>query len=523
MATSIGPESPRQKMINLMYIVLMAMLALNVSSDVLNGFSLVDESLNRSTANSTTQNQALYKDMAEFLSKNPEKVKEWFAKAQQVRTMSDSLYTYVESLKYKIVKQADGDDADVKDVRNKEDLEAANTIMLAPGSGQGKHLFNAINSYKNTILTMVDDDAQKKIIGSNLSTKVPRRASTIGKSWQEYIFENTPVAAAVTLLTKLQNDIRYAEGEVLHTLVKNIDVRDIRVNQVNAYVIPSAQTIVRGGKFSAQIILAAVDTTKKPSVYIGNKLFPTKRNGLYETICNTTGEFTLAGYLELDRGDGSILKRNFTQKYSVVDPSATVSATMMNVLYAGYDNPMSVSVPGVPSQNVQLSVTNGNGALRKIAGGYVVRPARIGQTEFTVTANLEGRTQVMGKFIYRVRQLPDPMPFIEYTDANGIAKRYRGGSGFSKALLMGTDGIVAAIDDGLLNVNFRVQSFETVFFDNMGNAVPEISAGSKFSARQREVFRKLSRGKRFYISRVKAIGPDGIERLLPTTLEVIVN
>ena len=88
---------------------------------------------------------------------------------------------------------------------------------------------------------------------------------------------------------------------------------------------------------------------------------------------------------------------------------------------------------------------------------------------------------------------------------------------------MGTDGIVAAIDDGLLNVNFRVLSFETVFFDNMGNAVPEVSAGSKFSARQRDVFRKLSRGKRFYISRVRAVGPDGIERLLPTTLEVIVN
>ena len=519
---SIGPESPRQKMINLMYLVLMALLALNVSSDVLNGFSLVDESLNRSTANSTKQNKSLYNDMSDFLEKNPEKVQEWFNRAQYVRKMSDSLYQYVDELKLKIIKVADSDANNLAEVRNQEDLEAANFVMLAPVTGQGKKLYNAVNKYKKAILTMVVDSTQRKIISSNLSTSVPRRANTIGKNWQEYIFENTPVAAAVTLLTKLQNDIRYAEGEVLHTLVKNIDVRDIRVNEVNAYVIPNAQTIVRGGKFSAQIILAAVDSTQKPSIYIGNRLLPGVRNGLFETICSNTGEFNLTGYLELNKGNGDILKRNFSQKYTVIDPSATVSATMMNVLYAGYDNPMSVSVPGVANQNVQMNITNGNGILRKVSGGYVVRPSRIGQTNFAVTANVGGRNQVMGNFVYRVRQLPDPMPFIEYGSADN-PKRYRGGTGFSKALLMGTDGIVAAIDDGLLNVNFRVLSFETVFFDNMGNAVPEVSAGSKFSARQRDVFRKLSRGKRFYISRVRAVGPDGIERLLPTTLEVIVN
>ena len=129
----------------------------------------------------------------------------------------------------------------------------------------------------------------------------------------------------------------------------------------------------------------------------------------------------------------------------------------------------------------------------------------------------------MGDYSYRVRQLPDPSPFIEYKDANGSLKRYRGGSGLSKAVLMNTDGIVAAIDDGLLNIDFQVLGFETTFFDNMGNAVPEVSSSANFSSRQKDMFRRLSRGKRFYISRVRAKGPDGVERLLPTTLEVIVN
>lgn len=524
MATSNGPETPRQKMINLMYIVLMAMLALNVSSDVLNGFSLVDESLNRSTANSTTQNQSLYRDFSYYMDKNPEKVKAWYDKAQHVKHISDSLYDFVDELKVRIVKESDGKDGDVKNISNKEDLEAASYIMLSPRTGQGQNLFNSINRYKEEILSMITDTLQRKIINDNLSTEVPKKSSALGKNWQEYIFENTPVAAAVTLLTKLQNDIRYAEGEVLHTLVKNIDVGDLRVNQVNAYVIPNSQNIVRGGKFSANIILAAVDSTQRPSIYIGEKQLPEDNHGLYETICNSTGEFTLAGYLELPQGDGSVLRRDFSQKYTVVEPSATVSATMMNVLYAGYDNPISISVPGVPNQKINATISNGNGSLKTAEGGFIAHPTKVGEDAvITVSANLEGRNQVMGQYAFRVRQLPDPTPFIEYKDDKGNPQRYRGGTGFSKAQLMGTEGIIAAIDDGLLNISFKVLSFETVFFDNMGNAVPEISNGSKFSNRQRDLFRRLSRGKRFYISRVKAIGPDGVERLLPTSLEVIVN
>lgn len=516
---SLGPDSPRQKMINLMYIVLLAMLALNVSSDVLKGFTVIEQGLDRSAKNATSQNQTLYKDIEDYLKKNPEKVKEWFVKAQTVRLRSDALSNYVNVLKWKIVREADGDKANINDIHDKEGTEPASFVMLAPGTGQGRHLTKAIDSYRALILSMVTDPTQRKVIESNLGTSVPRNSDTVGKNWAEYMFENMPVSASVTLLTKLQNDIRYAEGEVLHTLVANIDVHDIKVNEVSAFVIPNSQTIVRGGKFSARIVMAALDTTQRPSIYIGNRLYG-GRNGLYETICNRTGDFTLQGFLEMNSAQG-VIRRPFMQKYSVIDPAATVSATMMNVLYAGYDNPMSVSVPGVPNSQVKLSVSNGS--LHTVIGGYICRPLHVGETTFTVTANIQGRTQVMGEYKYQVRQLPDPQPFLGYTEG-GVHKRYRGGGrGFSKGLLMETNGIEAAIDDGLLNVNFKVLSFETVFFDNMGNAVPELSAGSQFSARQREDFRRLSRGKRFYISRVKAVGPDGVTRQLDNTLEVIVN
>ena len=508
-------------MINLMYVVLMAMLALNVSSDVLKGFSLVDDSLNRSTANASQTNEAIYKDFDEQMQKNPKKVKEWYDKAQYVRQMSDSLYTLAETLKERIVKESDGKDFDVRNIKNKEDLEAASTVMLAPGTGQGKHLFESINSYRDRIVKMVTDPAQQKIISSNLSTEVPQNVRTLGKNWQEYMFESMPTAAAVTLLTKLQKDVRDAEGEVLHNLASNIGVKDIRVNELNAYVIPSSQTVVQGGKFSAQILMAAVDTTNRPTIYIGGRQIQSDR-GIYEIVCTKTGDFTLAGYIEMMNAQGELVRRDFQQKYTVVAPSATVSADLMNVLYAGYDNPMSVSIPGVPNNQIQATMTGGS-LTPKGDGKFVARPSSPGgEAVITVSASTNGRSQEMGKFTFRVRKLPDPTAFIDYPDGSGGTNRFKGGK-LSKQILMNTDGIGAAVDDGLLNIPFRVQGFQTIFFDNMGNAIPEVSQSSSFTDRQKNMFRQLSRGKRFYVSEIRAIGPDGIERKLDGVMEIIIN
>lgn len=513
------PVSPRQKMINLMYVVLMAMLALNVSTDVLEGFSKVEEGLNRTTKNATEENANIYNEFEQQMQQNPGKVKAWYDKAKIVKDMSDSLFQYADFLKEAIVKEADGMKGDVKNIRNKEDLEAATQVMLSGRHGQ--RLYDAIVSYRQRILSMITDSAQAATIKSNLSTDVPKKEALLGRNWQQAMFESMPVAAATTLLTKLQSDVRHAEGEVLHSLIKGIDVKDVRVNALNAYVIPNSQTIVRGDKFSAQIVMAAVDTTQVPQIFIGGKEVNLP-NGIYETVTGRTGDFTLSGFIQVENGNGELIKRNFEQKYTVVDPSATVSADLMNMLYAGYNNPLSVSVPGVPLNKVQATMTGGT--LQPVGPGrYIARPSAVGQNvTITVTSTNTGRAQQMGQFTFRVRRLPDPTPYIAMKDDSGSPIRYKGG-GLSKAQLMSVDGIGAAIDDGILDIAFKVQSFETVFFDNMGNAVPMVSEGANFSARQKETFRKLQRNRRFYISRVNAIGPDGIPRKLNASMEVIVK
>lgn len=503
-------------MINLMYVVMMAMLALNVSSDVLKGFVLVDEKLTLTTENSARVNEEIYKRFEQQYKSNPTKVKVWYDKAQNVRGMTDSLFSMLEELKLDIVRKSDGKDADVRNIRHKEDLEAATQVMLAPTRGRGKELHNAIESYRTRIVSMLEDEAQRELVQSSLDTDVPANAKVMGKNWQEYMFESMPTAAAVTLLTKLQSDIRYAEGQVLHDLVTNIDVKDIRVNQLNAYVIPSSRTVVQGGRFSAQIIMAAVDTTRRPTIFIGGKEI-NNHDGVYETVCSRTGDFTLKGYIEMLNGEGHKVKRDFEQQYTVVAPSATLSADIMNVLYAGYDNPISVSVPGVPTNQVSLTMTGGE--LEQIAPGrYIAVPKNVGEdAEFTVTARQEGRSQVMGTFTYRVRKLPDPTAYIPVGDTS-----FKGGR-IAKKQLMDADGIGAAIDDGLLNIPFSVKGFETVFFDNLGNAVPEVSSNANFTDRQKNMMRGLSRGKRFFITKIRAQGPDGLERTLNGAIEVIVN
>ena len=510
--------SPRQKMINLMYVILMAMLAMNVSSDVLNGFSMVDKSLSQSAANTSAQNDTLYKSFNDMYLKNPDKVGVWFERAKSVTEQSDKLCKFADKLKERIAKAADGSDGNYSNLKNREDLEASTFVMLS-GSKYGKKLYDAINEYREFMMEMVETPEQKKMIANSLNTNE--------KNWEVYHFESMPAIAAITFLTKIQNDVRYVEGEVLHALAKRIDQDDVRVNELKAFVIPRSTSILQGEKFSAQVILAAVDSTQRPEISIDEKIrgmFKLEDN-LYTTNCDKTGDYIFSGEMVVNGVEEPI---KFEQRYTVVAPptTATVSASLMNILYAGFDNPVSISVPGIPADKISARIEKGNAKMtRDSNGGYIVTPTKAGEeVNISVTArNDEGRTMNVGEYTFRVRQLPDPTPFIEYKDKDGNTQRYRGGTKLIKQALMSSKGITAAIDDGLLNIGFKVLSFETVFYDNMGNAIPLISQGAEFSTQQKDMFRNLGRGKRFYISHVKAVGPDNVERLLPTTLEVIID
>ena len=514
MAANNNRLSPRQKMINLMYIVLTAMLALNVSSDVLNGFTQVEAGLTRTNDNVEQRNAAILASLKSFSEQNPDKGQRWYDKATEVRHFTDLLYRTVDSLKLMIVTKADGDDADIHNIVNRDDLEAAAVIMLNPANRRGEALRRDIDSYREYISSLITDPVRRVNVEAALSTDPVLAPGELSQStWEELKFDNQPVVAAVTLLTKLQNDIKYAEGETLATLLANVDAGDVRVNELNAFVIPQSRFVMRGGKYQANIVLAAVDTTQRPVIFINGRQLDDD-HGIYETVAGASGNYDYNGYLEVPHGDGTVTRHDFSSSYTVIEPTATVSATMMNVLYAGIDNPISISVPGVANGSVSASMTNGT--LTRQGDHWVARPANVGQEAvITVNAEMDGRRMDMAQTRFRVRKLPDPTPFIIYTDAQGNRDRYRSGSGgIAKGTLRQSPGIEAAIDDELLNIAFNVQSFETVFFDSMGNASIERSNGAAFSQRQLDRFAKMRPGQRFYISAVKASGPDGLTRTL---------
>lgn len=513
--------TPRQKMINLMYIVLTAMLALNVSSDVLDGFTQVHDGLRRSNDNVSTRNEDIYRRLEAFAEQNPEKGRVWLDRATEVRLRTAALYNLVDSLKLEIVREVDGDVADPDNIVNREDLEAAAVVMLAPGRKNGQRLRLAVDDYREFIVSTFDDKAKAGLVAAALSTQPVKRAGQINAQlWEEAKFDQQPVVAAVTLLSKLQNDILYAEGEALASLLGRVDSGDLRVNSLSAFVIPQSRMVMRGGQYQANIVLAAVDTTARPDVYVNGKLL-SNPNGLYTVAAASTGTYTYKGYIQVPHGDGTFTRHDFSSEYTVIEPMATVSATMMNVLYAGIDNPISISVPGVAMNNISATMTGGS--LVRSGDHWVARPTAVGgEATVTVTATIDGRSTQVAATKFRVRRLPDPVAYISYSGQGGTPERYKGSKPFSKSLLLAASGLDAAIDDGLLDTKFKVVSFETVMFDSMGNAMPEVSAGAAFSQRQKQAIQRLSRGKRFFITRIKAVGPDGITREL-APLEVIIG
>lgn len=519
---NVARMSPRQRMINLMYIVLTAMLALNVSSDVLNGFTQVHEGIDRTNINLSARNEVQFHFLEGLYEQNPTKAATAYAHGSDLTKQSQSLYDLIESLKVEIARKADGPQGDYHNIINNDDLEAASVTMLNPSSMKGKMLREEIGKYSKFVTALISDTAKRKSVAEMLVTKnSPAPGSVTPLPWEQRMFENMPAVAAVTLLTKLQNDIRQAESEALSSLITSVDIGDVRVNELNAYVIPNSNMIIRGGKYSANIVLAAIDTTQRPTIYVnGSKL--TNPDGLYEFVPGQIGTHDYSGYIEVSRGDGTIDKRPFKSTYTVIEPMATISPTMMNVLYAGISNPISISVPGVPMNAITATMTNGT--LTRSGDTWNALPGKVGsEAVISVTAQMDGRSQNVGSMTFRVRKLPDPLPYLPVKDAQGNTTHYKGSpKRISKAQLMAADGLGAAIDDDVINVTYSVVSFSTVFFDQMGNAIPEVSEGNRFSARQKEQFRRLKAGKSFFISNVKAKGPDGITRDIPP-MEVALN
>ena len=514
MAVGTGSNPNRQRMINLMYIVFIAMMALNVSPEVLDGFSKVEGELRQATAASEAQNRRLASDMQASFSTNPAKASMYYEQSQELQRRTDSLYQHLQQLKEAIAIEADGHGASPDSLQHRDNLSAASVVLLAPIHPKGKELRKHINSYTTWVGSLLKSSNSGSKMLSRLSTPEGRE----GKTWEEERFESMPAIAAITQLTQLQNSLRYVEGETLSELLRSIGASDYRSNKLTAQVIPDSRIILRGSPYQAAIVLSSIDTTKHPRIYLQGNALPSSSAGRVSLATPSTGTFPIKGHIEAELNDGTIVRSPFESSYTVIEPTATIAPTMMNVLYAGIDNPIQIAVPGIPLQDI--TAASSSGSLIRKGDLWIAHPTKAGsEIIISVTANVGGKSQPVAQTKLRVRSLPDPMPYLSINMGSG-STRFKGGR-IAKNSLLASGGVRAALDDSFLDINYSVLRFQLLAFDALGNALPESSQGANFSDRQIRLIQNTPHGRRLFITDIIARGPDGVERRLPS-LELVI-
>ncbi|MBB1540496.1 MAG: gliding motility protein GldM [Bacteroidia bacterium] len=530
-----GKETPRQKMIGMMYLVYTSMLAMNVSADLLNAFVLVDSGLSQTTHNYATKNAQTYAEFTQAEMLNPGKVKPWREKAEAVHTQSQELYSFIKDLKYNLVKTSDGEkspalmpngDVDGMLVETKTNTDVPGLVLIEQGNGA--ELRKKVASYRDAILNLIDKERDSALYGTineMLNTDDPPATNDgIQHTWESYRFEHIPLVAVLPQLTKVQVDVLNAEADVMSYLMSRIDAGDFKFNRLEAVVIPSSDYVMRGETFSAQVFMAASDTTQRPTIYIG--AYDSVRNektgewnysmrggydtvpvsdggrGMYRRVAASTGRVSWGGLVEFAGPQGDKIRLPFKHSYTVSEASVAVSPTKMNVFYLGVDNPVDISASGGPLDQIKVSVSDGtitrsgNGYLAKVTG----RPGAV----VKVTVSAGGK--VMGVKDFRVKKVPDPLPSLFGVSPDAMTLR--------KSQLTSSQGVVAAMpEDFDFDMKFTVLGF-TVGAVVGGYLTEQVSTGPQFTDRQKQLMQNLTAGMQLTITNIRVKGPDGVVRTL---------
>lgn len=539
-----GKETPRQKMIGMMYLVLLAMLALNVSNEVLNAFAVLDEGL-ISTKNTLEQtNTLVIESFKSQLNANPKKTKKWYDLAIEVKDRADKIISFIDDNKEQIINVA-GEDTTVvfehgkinlEKIEKRDNMDAPAQIMVGDANDKaGTELKEMINEYREWILSNVLGDKTNKEVVENIESSLETPKGIDHKSkeeidWSRAHFEALPLSGVLAIMTGIQINVRNAEAEALKYLYNKIDEGTFKFTNLDATVIPNSSYIIKGNEYRAEVFLAAFDTTAKPVIHVTESKNPydsalvddmwvyRKKAGLtYKTIAadetgkatykfdgNSLGSRNWGGIIEVIGPSGDTIAKPFKKSFMVAASSIVVSPTKMNVFYIGVDNPVEVSVAGVQPENLDISLTNGKAKKSGGGGAYIVNPRRPGNSIVRVFAKVDGQNKMMGQKEFRVKRVPDPVATI-----NG-----QKGGGISKNMLLAQVGVAAEMENFDFDLKFRVTEF-TVSTTISGFLQEATSKSYKLTKEQKNIIQNLSKGQRVYIQDIEAVGPDGSVRKLP--------
>lgn len=452
-------NSPRQRMINLMYLVFIAMMALNMGKEVLSAFGLMNEKLQTANERYQLTNEAAFAELERKEQEKPEDYKEALEKARQVRELSNEYYSYLSTLKEEVMSQASNKtDYQVMDKPDFLDEKFFRTDGLKP---EGQKFLDEINKYRTQLVSLLGakDEALKKIIEERFSTgennKVKNReGNTVG--WVQYNYEGFPYIASVTKFSQLQSDIRQTEQDFYKALLGEKMKGELSMKHYTTLLEQSRGAYYANQQFDGAIVLGRKDNSTKPKrvelTLDGRKLSESEVEvveGKIKLKVNTgnVGEHKIAGTLYYEQ-DGQETPVEVAQSFTTIPRpnEAVISADKMNVVYRGVVNPMTISMPGVPDNQVTASAP---GLSRKSGPNYIMKP-NVGSAEVTinVTGTIEGQKFSSSKK-FRIKDIPKP---------EGAILRTTGAVKLAKANILAGE-LSVAFNDFDFDLSTKVNSF----------------------------------------------------------------
>ena len=394
------PKEPRQKMINLMYLVLTAMLALNVSAEVIEAFRTVDKSLVKSNKNLEASTSSTFTSLAEKLKDplvNKEKLELWTKNATEVKRLSDEFNTYIEGLKTTLITASGlkkGENGE--DEYKFDDLNASSNLM--DNDKKGQELDAKLKEYRTKMLAI------DPLIDSGFNKNFPIEIDPNAGDATTKSFRMMPTVAAVTLLSKYQNNIKNAENQVVNFCHDQISKVKVIYDQFAAIVGQSSNYVMPGEKVTIRAGVGAFSTTARPVITIGGSSIPVDAEGVAEKefVADGGGEKSVLVNVSYTTPDGKTESKPYTIKYTVGTPGgAAVMLDKMNVFYIGVDNPVTI---GSPTGWDRTTVNMSGGTISGAGSKRIVRVSAVGPASITVVADKNSST-----FPFRVKRIPDPV------------------------------------------------------------------------------------------------------------------
>jgi gliding motility-associated protein GldM len=442
------------------------------------------------------------------MEESPKAVKEWKEKADGIKVTSNELFNYIDTLKQLIVTTADGPEGRPDSIQAKDNTTVSGQRMIVEkpnGKNRATDLKERIEVFRESMISLIGKDSALyrpviTSINNNLNTNDITGIDKNKVSWQVSNFQYIPLAAVITLMSKMQADIRNAEADILGYLFGKISAGSFKFNKIEAIVNSSSNFVLRGQPYTAEVFIAASDSTVDPVIKLngGSTLPVTKGKGIYTGGTGSVGIKSWGGVIEMKHPEtGKILTYPFSSEYRVGASQLVVSPTKMNVFYIGVDNPVDVSVPGIDPSRIQARISSGS--IRRKGNSYVVRVKKVGKVNVSATA--DGRS--MGSKSFRVKKVPDPIAKVGGKKRGTVSKNW----------LTAQTGVKADLENFDFALTYRVTGF-VVSATIRGYEEDARSTGARFTAQQRQLIKKVPNRRKVYIEDIKAKGPDGTTRNL---------